>query len=155
MKRIAPLVALALLAASPAAAQFGPKGGGGGGGSGPPGPPGPTLNGPGYAPGAWYLPPGEVGRSATATAVASITTAYCTVAWFGNISPTGGSGKLGNIGFAALTAGTTAVEAAIYDNDTSVTPNRPGALLGASSADRQTIAMRAARSARAPTFTSA
>ena len=117
------------LASSPVAAQFGPIGGGGGSA-----PPSPSLNGPGYGPGPFYLPPGVVGRSVTGAAVATITTAYCSVAWFGNIPPTGGTGTLGNVGFDALAAGTTTLQAAIYANDATIFPNRPGALLGSSSA---------------------
>jgi hypothetical protein len=91
-----------------------------------------STSGPGYVPGAWFLPMGLQSQG-PAAAIPTILTAECSVAWFGNIAPAGGgSGTLGSIGLAAALAGTTTVQTALYSNDTSVIPNRPGNLLGTS-----------------------
>lgn len=94
---------------------------------------GTPIVGPGYVAGAWYVPPGADQKSGTGFAVATITTTYCSPAWFGNISAAGGgSASLGSIGLSTQAVGTTTVQSALYANDATASPSRPGALVGSS-----------------------
>jgi hypothetical protein len=97
--------------------------GGGGGGSG---------IGPGYVANVYYVPIGLVGKGSNAT-VPSVTTAVCAVGWFGNMAGST-SGSIGEIAIGAVAAGTTTVQTAIYANDTSIIPNRPGTRISFSNA---------------------
>jgi hypothetical protein len=95
------------------------------GATGPQGPAGASIQGPG--PGVDYLPHGEFLKGASAS-VPATTTAECTVQPTGS----GSAAILGQVGISATAAGTTGIEIAIYANNASATPNRPGVLLGSS-----------------------
>lgn len=112
----------ALSSASASGIPIGPTGSGGGGET--------SLNGPGYTAGVWYIPPGTVSKG-TGVGVASITTAYCTAWWVGNIASAGdGSATLTQIAGSVSTAGTTTAQFGIYANDSTAVPYRPGAFVG-------------------------
>lgn len=87
-----------------------------------------TLDGPGYKATNWYAP---AFWSWAASGVLSATTTYCTPGWIRAILPTGGgSMTIGSLGTRITTLGTSTIALALYTNDTTVTPFRPGTLLG-------------------------
>lgn len=100
---------------------------------------GSSITGPGYTAGVWYAPQGSGPATTTGLSVASITTTYCVPFWMNNIGAAGGTGTLSSVLFHATVAGTTTMQAAIYTNDTTQTPNRPLTLVGASAALSTTV----------------
>jgi hypothetical protein len=95
------------------------------------GSPTPQIVGPGYAATVWYQPmPGYV--SLTVGGAPSVNVTYCTVGWVGNISPSGGgSATLGSLAARITTLGTSNIQLAMYKDDATVAPHRPGTLVGA------------------------
>jgi hypothetical protein len=99
----------------------------------------PTVDGPGYQTGVWYTAFWQF--YAATNSPASVTTTYCSPGWIHNINPAGGgSGTINALGLRITTLGTSNVQLALYSNDTTVSPMRPGSLLGntASIADTAT-----------------
>lgn len=90
---------------------------------------GATIFGPGYQAGPFYVPFLEPVQT-TALPFLNTTTTACTPLWFNNISPTGGgTATLGTLVVHPTVVGTTNVTMAVYANDPTATPYRPGALL--------------------------
>lgn len=88
-----------------------------------------TIIGLGYQAGPFYVPFMEPPQ-ATAAAALSTSIAYCMPIWFNNIlAAGGGSATLAQLVIRATVLGTTNVTAAIYANDVTANPFRPGALL--------------------------
>lgn len=88
-----------------------------------------TIIGPGYQVGPFYVPSMSPPQ-ATAAAVASTSVAYCAPMWFNNILSTGGgSATIAQLYIRPTVLGSTNVTAAIYANDPTANPFRPGALL--------------------------
>lgn len=88
-----------------------------------------TPVGPGYQVGPFYIPFMEPPQ-ATAAAAISTSVAYCRPMWFNNILSTGGgTATIGLLYIRAIVLGSTNVTAAIYANDPTANPFRPGALL--------------------------
>lgn len=97
------------------------------GSTGPAGPAGITGAGA-TSPSVWYLPWGMT--SAAAGSAPNATTTYCTPGWVNNLSPTGsGSGTLNGLATRITTLGTSNIQLAIYANDATATPYRPGTLV--------------------------
>jgi hypothetical protein len=91
--------------------------------TGPAGPAGP--NGPGYTAGEWYLPFGLTSL-ATGNPITPTNTA-CTAGWLGGSASATIDALAGRI----IVVGTTNIQLAIYADDTSEGPHRPGVLVGA------------------------
>lgn len=93
----------------------------------------PSIGGPGYVASVWYNPFGTIVQGVAGGAVPTITTAECSIIWLPNISSAGGgTGTLGSLDLGVVTAGTTTATVALYANDPTATPYRPGVLLDAS-----------------------
>lgn len=87
-----------------------------------------NADGPPFQASLWYAP--NNWSTITASPVTNTTTTYCTPGWIRSINGLGsGSATLAALGYRIQTAGTTNVQLALYANDTTVSPNRPGTLL--------------------------
>lgn len=85
---------------------------------------------PGYSASVWYLPANYGYIAGTGAPLASANL-YCTPAWINDVSAKGGgSATLASLAARIMTAGSSNVQLAIYANDATASPYRPGALLG-------------------------
>lgn len=83
-----------------------------------------TLSHPGYKATVWYVPIGFFTLGAAGGAP-SLTTAYCSLGQIGGNS----SVTIASLAARITTLGTTNIQLAIYNDDTTVSPHRPGTLI--------------------------